>query len=412
MCLEHAYSLSKFANRLITLLGLGRHRLHGDPEQFAGRIVLSDPFGLGNDDLISRNGFQTIPCRFPIVRWLAGEQSEQDGSQQVHVAVWPHQKWRIDHFRSHETRRASGRRIRGLPGANQNGKPPIQDQHLTESTGHDVLWLEITVNHPLGMGKRHRIADIDENLEVLVQRQTVDRLVPRLPLHVFHRIEEVTIGRFTHLVNRDDVGVLQSSSQNRFGQKLVPYGLLSAGMPVDRLQGHVTTQRDLSCQVNRPHATFTQHRQGHVIQVVLSGGDGQLHLVFSRIRRLDTASTDRVCLGERLQRLHPVFVIVLLRFQTRMGQSSIEILVFHRQRVREVLENTVDDHCLVGFDVIFFFPNRILDAVDECLFGSFPRNVHGIRTNKCRLRIAICIPRGRSVGLLFRRIPVVWWLNR
>ena len=59
-------------------------------------------------------------------------------------------------------------------------------------------------------------------------------------------------------MNRNDIGVFQSSRQNRFGQKLVPNRLLFAGMPVDGLQRHFATKRNLPRQMNRAHAPFTQ----------------------------------------------------------------------------------------------------------------------------------------------------------
>ena len=84
------------------------------------------------------------------------------------------------------------------------------------------------MNHSFRVSERDRVAHVDEDFEILIQCQSVDGLVPGKAIDIFHRIKKAAIRRFTHLVNWDDVRVLQPSSQNGFRQEFIPHGLLAA----------------------------------------------------------------------------------------------------------------------------------------------------------------------------------------
>ena len=95
-----------------------------------------------------------------------------------------------------------------------------------------------------------------------------------------------------------------------------------------------------------------------------------------------------------------------------MGQCPVEILVFWCERVREFVENSVGDQCLVAIVIIQFVFNRVLDTVNDCLVDRLCGRLSGKRTDKCCLRIDIILVRRSRVGLFFRRVTVFWHSNR
>ena len=226
--------------------------------------------------------------------YLARQETEQNRTQQVDIASWAQQIRRSDHLRCHVTRRAAcgGRHV--FPGFGQDRQPPVQHQHLTKTARHDVLGFQVTVDHPFGMGKRDRVAHVYENLEVLVQCQGVNGLVPCSPLDVLHRIEECSACRFSHLVNRDDVGMLQLSCQDRLGQEFFPNRWLLARLTMDLLQSHLPSQGHLLRQMHGAHSTFTQLVQCQVVQAAHAGSAA----VGDRLTcRLDAPRSKRLHLG-------------------------------------------------------------------------------------------------------------------
>ena len=94
------------------------------------------------------------------------------------------------------------------------GQPPVHDLHLAEAADHDVGRLQVAVDDVVGVGVRHRLADLleDRHEPAAVGRRVgpaFEQLVEGLALDQLHGQERPAVGQRAEVVNRRDGGVLQ-----------------------------------------------------------------------------------------------------------------------------------------------------------------------------------------------------------
>ena len=141
-----------------------------------------------------------------------------------------------------------------LAAASRLGQPPVDQQRLAEPAQHQVVRLEVAVQHPLAVRERDRLADIDEPPQKLAEFDggrvgTGTRLVIRLDglleavaLDEPHGVERPAITVSAEAVDRDDPGVLQAAVD--LGLQDEPAAEVALGDLVgpDLLEGDLTAE--------------------------------------------------------------------------------------------------------------------------------------------------------------------------
>ena len=124
------------------------------------------------------------------------------------------------------------------------GQPPIDDQRFAMGTEENVGGLEIAVQHPLAVGVRHGVADVDDPPEKSAPLQVAVggigwRGVVKLPQGLLerprllasdqaHGVEGATVGMRSAAVDRDDAGMLKAAGD---------FGLVEEAVPVFGIVG-------------------------------------------------------------------------------------------------------------------------------------------------------------------------------
>ena len=99
-------------------------------------------------------------------------------------------------------------------------EPPVHHEHFAELAHHDVLRLQVAVNHAARVRKRHGIAHLAEHPEqppdaVLLRRvrhavaDVLEDGLQRAALHELHRVKRAALVVRTEVVDRHDVRMRQ-----------------------------------------------------------------------------------------------------------------------------------------------------------------------------------------------------------
>ena len=196
--------------------------------------------------------------------WLAGQDFEQDRAQTVdvgplvHVLDAPgclfggHVGWRAHFltslsgvspsFISHDDRSRVF-----IVAAHLTGQTPVQHDCLTVLAQHDVVWLEVAMNHASGMRIGDGVAHAQENTEQPPFSKRVfipgllrfvvhtDRLRQRLALHQLHGIEGTPL--MIDFIHRNDSRVLKLACDLSFFDQ-PPHRFVRSRAWFDFLDGH------------------------------------------------------------------------------------------------------------------------------------------------------------------------------
>ena len=150
----------------VTILRPRGHRLQRDLNQFSALVRR-------RDDVFPRRP-QALAHRPPRVRRRPRHNLIQHRPQQIDIAPRANLVQRSRRqFRSHVRRRAThARRLRDHVPLKEllrrDRQAPVHHQHFTEVPEHHVLGLQVAVHHPPRMCKRHRVAALQQNVQVLV----------------------------------------------------------------------------------------------------------------------------------------------------------------------------------------------------------------------------------------------------
>ncbi len=123
----------------------------------------------------------------------------------------------------------------------------------------DVGGLDIAVDDAGGMSRLKGVGEGGADLEddPLVQRAVRDSLLQGLTLEQLHDNECLAIGRFSDVVDRADVGVLQGCHCLRFALESLASSSRIGGVRRQQLDGHVSGKSLVTRLVDLAHATRT-----------------------------------------------------------------------------------------------------------------------------------------------------------
>ena len=100
------------------------------------------------------------------------------------------------------------------------GQAPVHHLDLAKTANHDVRGLQIAVDHPPGVGIRHRLGDVLEDRQEPGQvgrrvRPAPEQVGQGPALHQLHAEERPPVGEGAQLVDRDHAGVLELAADLR-----------------------------------------------------------------------------------------------------------------------------------------------------------------------------------------------------
>ena len=216
------------------------HRRQRQGDQFVGQGPAGDA-ALGRVDDATfgagQHGAHVSDRSLLAVGRSKGEDLVEDGAEQVNVAPWTERlaiaacqfgghvgRGADDHPRGLRQRDERVRRFV----AKRNGAAPVHHQHLTEAADHDVLGLEVAVEDAPGVGEAHRVADLEQDFEVLVELPLGDlgavglgfgmqQALPGRAFDQLHHQPRQTLLADEQIVYRHDVGMFQQCRRRGLG---------------------------------------------------------------------------------------------------------------------------------------------------------------------------------------------------
>jgi hypothetical protein len=142
--------------------------------------------------------------------------------------LWRHVRWRAEHtsglgvsavrLAKRVDRRRGGRLVRirplGFPPADHLRQPPVHDLDFAEGPDHDVVRLEVTMNHVVGVGVRDGLSDLLEDGQepTAVSGQvgaSFEKFSQRLAFDELHGEERSAVGKRAKIMHGRDIRVLQ-----------------------------------------------------------------------------------------------------------------------------------------------------------------------------------------------------------
>ena len=184
--------------------------------------------------------------------------------------------------------------------------PPVHHLHFAEGPDHDVRWLQVAVQEPAFMGKGHRIADLQQDLQMILQRAGLkgrwrrarhgfQQRRPGDAFNALHHQLQPLVRIRNQVMDGHHVRVLQRGRDHRLGIK-APTGIAIARAK-QTLHRHPTAEDLLGGQVDGTKAAPSQLRSdgesgGLVLLLGHAPGGGQ--------RRGDDGLSRRVVRGDGL----------------------------------------------------------------------------------------------------------------
>ena len=230
------------------------HRPVGNVHQLAGNFA-----GL---NFVARDGVQAAHHVLAGVWWLAREDLVQDSSQQVDIAGHPDPlQGSAGHFRRHVGGRSPHTarlrdRAQVTKARREQGQAPVHHQHFAEVAEHDVLGLQVAMDHAARVSERHGVRHLHKNLDVLRQTLFLQNLDPRRPLDALHRVEERARLVRAQIVDGDDIRMIEVAGYDGFGEEFLALVGVARHVAADHLDRHGAIDRGLAGSVNDAHATF------------------------------------------------------------------------------------------------------------------------------------------------------------
>ena len=171
---------------------------------------------------------------------------------------------------------------------NQFRQPEIEDLGLPARSDEDVARLQIAVHDAFVVSNLERVADLDANVDDLVERQRApfDLLVQALAFQQLHG-DEVLAVAFLDGIDGADVGVVE----RRGGARLLLEALQGVGVlleiPGKKLKGDVTPEPGVLSFIHHAHAAGAQFFHDGVVKKALpdQGFQSQDSQVFDSIVR-------------------------------------------------------------------------------------------------------------------------------
>ena len=134
-----------------------------------------------------------------------------------------------------------------------HGQPKVADLHFPLAVEQDVPRLQVTMNQAELVADVHGLGDLTADAERIrnAQLPPLQPLRQRLSLDIFHRDEDAACGRFSRVVNGDDVGVLKADGNPRFRQKTLRLFVGPSDWSARDLEGNLTIEDWVIGEVDR-----------------------------------------------------------------------------------------------------------------------------------------------------------------
>ena len=227
-------------------------------------------------------------------RRLAGEDVEERGSETVDICRGADRRRPVVLFRAHVGRgpgdatfdsgggvdvhrRHDDALLAAVPGAviavDPRSQPPVENDHLTEFSEHDVGRLDVAMNHATVVGVGDRLADQRELAEQLpvAGGPLAGRTVGMPPVMEVgdrgsegpardqpHRVERSAIGSSPGDVHRDDVRVFELARDGGLELEALPQRLLGRRPVVEKLHREAAPGGPVASGVDVAESTPTE----------------------------------------------------------------------------------------------------------------------------------------------------------
>ena len=144
--------------------------------------------------------------------------------------------------------------------------PPVHDEHLAERADHDVLGLQVAVDHAVRVRERDGIADALEDAEALRQRHARRERVEPRSVDPLHRVEDAAVRQRAGVVDGNDPRMLEPRDDARLAQHpLRGRGIGDARG--DDLERDLPSEDGVVGEVDRAHPSVTQLLENPVLRV-------------------------------------------------------------------------------------------------------------------------------------------------
>ena len=206
-----ANGLLEFNNGCVAIRRFHCHRMIGDVQQ---RVLET-----GIDvDILHRIG-HAFAYGLALVRSLANDDLKQDTAKDIDVAGFPNlREFVLGHFGCHIDWRAT--HAERFSGVHIDGETPVHHKHFTERAEHDVFGFQVAVDDVAIMSKCNGIADLHEDLDILLAGFVQNGVFPRRSIDHLHRIEQSSVVVGAHFMNRNNVRMIQIACDLSFIKEL------------------------------------------------------------------------------------------------------------------------------------------------------------------------------------------------
>ena len=141
----------------------------------------------------------------------------------------------------------------------------VCDLHLPVSEAEDVLWLDVPVHEPLGVGGLERRAQLDRDRDDLRRWEraaSFDVLCKRASVHVFHDDVGAT-PVLADVIDLNDVRVDEPRGQPRFAQESLPEGFVIGELQREDLEGDWAFEHAVAGEVDGCHPAAAEDPFNH-----------------------------------------------------------------------------------------------------------------------------------------------------
>src|SRR5205085_11382128 len=121
---------------------------------------------------------------------------------------------------------------------------------------HDVLRLEITMNHSSRMREGHGVAHLEEGTQQLCPRPRSAHDILEPPASdPLHDIEQPPVRKRPDVVYRNDAGVLERRENSRLANDALPFVRGRCGV-AQQLEGDIPIQLPVASEIHTAHPAF------------------------------------------------------------------------------------------------------------------------------------------------------------
>ena len=128
-------------------------------------------------------------------------------------------------------------------------QPPVHHEHLSEAADHDVVRLDVPVQHPAVVCVGQGLTDPPEHREQSPHRPVTlpgavggEDLMEGVAADLAHREVGPTIGQPSDLMDRHDAGVFELGGGLGFSEEALNRGVVIGQLRAQHLEGHQPVQ--------------------------------------------------------------------------------------------------------------------------------------------------------------------------